>query len=539
MVFGFTACGDDSGNSGSGSVGGDGNGGETPEKPYIPTATEIVSARKSSASQTVQGYDFNLTFTGNFNVLGLGTALNGKYDGSYRYNGDSGDLSFKRTTGGALLFDSTCYVFNSGDNRIKVTMDGSEVKKLSVELPEEQNITMINLPVVAIVDSITESNISNVIRAENSEYEYSCQVAVNGSNPVYAALGKVFEKLGTGVSFKGIEMAGNASTLDFNLKNGKLDDFHLGFQLQIGVKSVNVILDVDYSQKGAATSVLLPDTENSGIIYRTADIQTEVNRINAAIEDLKNDPVYSLDLTAKNEFDPGWNKLAIVDSYGARMYKKNADGVDWFNHSYYFKSHSETSGKETYKYTIGNVNGKDEDNKGTWLISRKSTNTQTKLDNISASTQFDFLTSMVKQRANEIDCITKNSVGNMCVYTVFLGKVAAKSVQEKIVGMINTNDYGDVSDVNNYFNTENTIKDASVEIVLTDGKISSIVCGTELCYTPTGGEYTEYNITLNNVIELQVNKNLAKAQEYIVPDKVKGNILGWGKNLNDSEYYIL
>ncbi|MDE6676660.1 MAG: hypothetical protein K2K12_02985 [Clostridia bacterium] len=106
--------------------------------------------------------------------------------------------------------------------------------------------------------------------------------------------------------------------------------------------------------------------------------------------------------------------------------------------------------------------------------------------------------------------------------------------------MINTNPYDpdDVIPVNNYFNTENVIKDALIEIVLTSGKITSIKCDTELCYTPTGGEYTEYNITLNNTIELLVNKNLKKAQDYKVPDKVKGT-LSWGKNLNDSEYYIL
>ncbi len=541
-VFGLVACGGGSeggeGNgTGTGTVGGGSGpiGGGTIETP-LPTAAEIVAARKSAVDEKVQGYDFDLTFTGNFSVLGLGTALSGKYDGSYRYDGNSDNVTFKRTTSGALLADSTCYVFTAGDSRIKATMDGNNVKKLSVEMPEDQDITMVNLPIVSIVNNVKENNISNIAELKNSTYAYSCKLATGDGNVLYKALGKVFEKLGTGVSFKGITLAENTSTLKFNLKDGKLNDFNLGFKFQIDVKAVKVVLSVEYSQKGSLTTISLPNT--SGLLYTTADVQKEVTAINAAIDDLKDDPVYSLDLTAKNEFDPGWNKTAIVDSYTARMYKKTVDDVAWFNHSYYYKAHSETAGKETYKYTLGNVNGTDEDNQGTWLISRKSSNTQTKVENVTADTQFDFLTSMIKQNASEIDCIKKQTSGTATTYTVNLGKSATQSVQQKIIDMINTNEYGDVIEVNNYFNDENIVKDAIIKIVLTDGKISSITCETELCYNPIAGDWTEYNITLNNKIELKVNDNLKKAQDYVLPTKVKGT-LGWGKNLNDSEYYIL
>ncbi|MDE6666735.1 MAG: hypothetical protein K2K38_00135, partial [Clostridia bacterium] len=532
-VCGLTAC--------VGSEGGEGNGtgigtsGGTIATPP-PTAAEIVAARKSAVDETVQGYDFDLTFTGNFSVLGLGSSLSGKYDGAYRYDGANDDVQFKRTTSGALLADSTCYVFTSGDSRIKATMDGNSVKKLSVELPEDQDITMVNLPIVSIVNNIKENNISDITELKNSTYAYSCKLSTGDSNPLYTALGKVFEKLGTGVSFKGITLSENTSTLKFNLKDGKLNDFNLSFKFQIDVKAVKVILSVEYSQKGSLTTISLPSM--SGLIYKTADVQKEVNAINAAISDLKADPVYSLDLTAKNEFDPGWKNTAIVDSYTARMYKNTIDGVAWFNHSYKYKAHSETAGKETYKYTLGNVNGTDEENQGTWLISRKSSNTQTKVTNVTADTQFDFLTSMVKQNASEIDCIKKQSSGTTTTYTVNLGRAATQSVQQKIIDMINTNAYDKVIEVNNYFNTENIVKDAIIKIVLTDGKISSITCETELCYNPIDGDWTEYNITLNNNIELNVNKNLDKAQKYAPPTKYKGT-LGIGKNLNDSEYYIL
>ena len=511
----------------------------TPAKPVPPTAAEIVAARAKAASATVQGYDFDLSFSGDFNVLNLGPSLGGKYEGAYRYNGDTNEVSFKRTTSGALLADSTCYVFTSGDNRIKATMDGNTVKKLSVETEEDQDITMVNLPIVKIVDSVKASGISDIKELANSTYAYSCKLAAGNDNLVYTALGKVFEKLGTGVSFKGINLAGSSSTFDFNIKDGKIDDFRLGFSMQIDVKAVNVVLGVNYEQKGSQTTINLPNTASSGLLYKAADLQTEVAKINAAIDDIRNDEVYSLDLTAKNEFDPGWNKNAIVDKYTAKMYKKTIDGVDWFNHSYFYKAHSETDGKETYKYTLGNVNGADEANQGTWLISRKGSNTQTKVENVTADTQFDFLTSVVKQNAAQIDCIKKQTSGTTVTYTVYLGKTATAAVQEKITAMINTNAYDDVIPVNNYFNTDNIVKDASLKIVITDGKLTSVDCDTKLTYTPIAGDYDEYNITLDNAIELKVNKDLAKAQKYEVPDKVKGNAIGWGNNLNDSEYYII
>lgn len=531
---------DSEGTSGGSSGGASGGSSGTTEnkEERLPTKAEIVAARQKAIAETVQGYDFTLDFKGNFSVLGIGSSLGGKYDGAYRYDGATDTVSFKRTTSGALLFDSTAYIVTSGDSLIKMTMDGNNIKKVSVEVPEEKDITMVNLPIVSIVDSIGESNIKSVSALKNSNYKYTCQLTFDEASVASKALNFAFEKLGTGVSFKGIKLNADSGKLDFNITDGKINDFRFGFQMEVDVKNVKVGLDVEYNQKGSSAKISVPSAAND-IMYTASDLQREVSAINAAIEDLKDDPIYSLDLTAKNEFDPGWNKLAITDSYKARMYK-NTDEDDnvWFNHSYCFKAHSEEDGKESYKFTLGNVNGKDEDNQGTWLISRKSTNTQTKVENVTADSQFDFLTSMVKLSLAEVDCIKKVASGTNTVYTVYLGRTGTASVQKKIVDMINTNNYGDVIAVNNYFSADNIVKDAEIEIVLTDGKIASVKCKTKLCYTPTGGDYTEYNITLDNNIELLVNKNIDKATKYKAPTKVKGT-LGIGNNLNDSSNYIL
>ena len=251
-------------------------------------------------------------------------------------------------------------------------------------------------------------------------------------------------------------MATDMSTFDFNIVDGKLDDFHMNFKMDIGVKAAKVALNVDYIQKKNNVPITLPNFTDSGFIFTERDVQTEINAINTAISDLKDDPVYSLDLTAKNEFDPGWNKTAIVDSYNARMYKKTESNTDWFNHSYYYKAHSETAGKETYKYTLGNVNGTDEENQGTWLISRKGSNMQTRVENVSADTQFDFLTDVIKQNASEIDCIKKKVVGTTTRYSLFIGNAATKSLQKKIIDMINR--YSAIFICNKFISTESSHK---------------------------------------------------------------------------------
>ena len=69
--IGLIGCGNQNGggNNGGGSTD---NGGNV-TKP-VPTASQIVSARNSSAAETVQGYDFTLDFSGDFGILEIGRA---------------------------------------------------------------------------------------------------------------------------------------------------------------------------------------------------------------------------------------------------------------------------------------------------------------------------------------------------------------------------------------------------------------------------------------------------------------------------------
>ena len=75
---------------------------------------------------------------------------------------------------------------------------------------------------------------------------------------------------------------------------------------------------------------------------------------------------------------------------------------------------------------------------------------------------------------------------------------------------------------------------------LKNGEIVGIDCKTELCYEPTAGEYTEYNITLTDTVKLRVNEKLEEAQDYEAPEKLEEKILGVIKGgLMFMSYFIL
>jgi hypothetical protein len=103
-----------------------------------------------------------------------------------------------------------------------------------------------------------------------------------------------------------------------------------------------------------------------------------------------------------------------------------------------------------------------------------------------------------------------------------LNKSGAQVLQNNILGMINSNTADRVIPVNNYMGNDYTVQEAEIIVTMKNGMIVDIECLTEIQYNPTGGEYTEYNVTLTNTIHLAVNENLDEAQEYEAPSKGDG-----------------
>ena len=490
------------------------------EEEKLPTKYEVVAARKKAAEENEQGYDFTLNLTGVVSALGYSQAVEANYEGAYRYNRENDELSFRRTTSGLLLYDSTEYVYSANDQRIKVVMnENNVVKKVEIIPTVEMDLTLVNKPVVELVDALKEENLLEIQESSLNGYDYETKMTLSSSNALLQKLYGTIGGLGTNISLKGVTFDNplGGISLYFNLEDGYLADFKIATEVNVPIGATNTVLTLTYEQKQSSKAISIPAT--SGLIVDRTAVGEELAKINTAVTNLKNASSYSLDLEAENEFDPAWNKLATVDSYVSRLYKNTTDGNVNFNHSYKYKTHHEEDGAEAYEYAIGNMQNGD-----VYLASYKGSNVYTKLEDVSVDTQFDYVVAPVLQKAENIDCIKLNKEGEVETYTLYLNKQGATSLQDIIVDLINSNDAEGVVDVNNYLNSDYLMKEAEIVVTLENGVLKSVECLTEFKYAPTGGEFTEYNVTLTNKLSFFINKNLKKAEKYEAPSKPDGFI---------------
>lgn len=501
----------------------------------MPSAQLIVDSRKVYAEAVDQNYDFFLNLSDTLDVLGYKGTANANYDGKYRYNINTNDLQFKRITSGILLYDSTEYIYTKNDSKIKLVQnDKNEVKKLSVIAKNNDELNLMNLPFASIVDSLKTDNISDIRYSGKSDFRYTATLSLSSENALLKKLYSKLEQMGTRLEMSEVSISNPmAIKFDFNLdSNHRLSDFRFGADVTFPVKNVPVKIAVSYEQKASNANIAIPSV--SDFIVEKNDISNVLATINGALSRVKNQNTYSLDVSAINDFDPGWNITATVDKYIARMYKNTTDdGRIDFNHSFVYKAHTDEDGKENFKFTIGNI-----ENGDVYRISRKGSNTQTKIDGVSADGQFDYLTSMIKMSADDIDCIKTVQKDGSTFYYLYQNKNATGKQQSSIVEMINSNPADSVTDVENYFNEENNeVADTEMVVEMKDGQLVSINANTKFRYCPTGGEYTEQNVVLTNEIELLFNAKAEDAQSYIAPAKVETTIGKLG--LNNATFYIL
>jgi hypothetical protein len=501
-----------------------------------PTPEQVVQARANTVNENLQSFDYQYKLSGQLSLLGIDGVVEGVYLGQYRENKETGDIRFKRTTSGELLIDSEKYVYSKGNQLITLKMDeDGSIKKIYIETVDEQNETFVHQPIEALVNSIKKENIEKItISSDVPGYKYKAELKLTSDNPYVQKLLGAVSGLGSTISLKGVEIPNlaNGIQLYFNYgKGGRIEEFFVSINATIPIKAAQAGVTFSYEQHGASEVLQIPT--DSSFIIEDADISTTVQEFNSAMNLLKESDTYSIDVSAINNFDPSWKIAAIEDAYKARLYKNTQDEEVYFNHSYEFKAHHETDGAETYKYTLGNVIG---DDAGVYLVSRKGTNVVSAVEGeCSADTQFDFLASMAIIDSTMVDCIKVIETNEEITYKIYLNKASVLSIQQKILELINSNDADGVVDVNNYLNSEEYIfEEAVVEVKLKNDELVSIKCETEIRYTPTGGEYTEYNVALKNTIDIAVNNKLEDAQEYEAPSST-GNVLGIGA----AKYYIL
>ncbi len=504
-----------------------------------PTAETVVAARQRAVSGDKTEYDFKLNMSGTVDLYGVSQTANGNYDGKYRYDKSEGNLKFERTTSGLLLYDSTEYVYNSGSTKIKVVLnEDGKVKKTAVVPQDEEELNLINLPFTALVDALDEENLENISEVKSGKYKFKANIRLSADNQALDKILSTIGKMGTSLEMGDVIFTNPVSglTLYFNLGSDmKLNDFELGAEIQFPVKGVPVKMALTYSQEGNDAGVEIPSID--GLIVDKQEINRELAAISGALATLKMDGAYSLDLTAKNEFDPGWNVTATTDSYRSRMYKNtyDLDGVKFvaFNNSYEYKTHHEEDGAETYKYTIGNIQ-----DGSVHRISRKGANEAKVLSNVTVNARFDYLTTPFKVTGSGVDCLKKESKNGSTLYYVYLNTANTLSVKNKVADFINSNDADGVVKVDNFFNDDNyLVQDAIMVVEMQAGKIVGMEMSTKIKYNPTEGDFIENKITLTDTLTLKVNDKLSDAKEYEAPKDVDTKLLSLG--LNNFKFYIL
>lgn len=507
----------------------------------LPRAETIVAARTRANKSTQHDYDFVLNFSGTVSIAGFNGTADGTYTGKYRYNSATGDIKFVRAMSGILLNDGFEYIVTKGDSKIKVNAnEDGEIKHVTVLDNDGEGLTLVNKSFEAIVNALNAENLTNIRKIEgNSTYKFAANIALTSNNPTIAKALAIISKQGTNLSFKDVTFTNPVSglVLYFNLdERMELDAFALNAEVGFPVKGVPITLQVSYRQVASSTNVSLPSID--GLILNRTAIENELNTIYGALDAVRDSNDYSLDLVARNEFDPGWNIRATVDKYTARMYKHTyeVDSTSFvaFNHSYEFKTHHEEDGAETYKYTIGNIT----DDGTVHLVSRKGSNTITPLDGVTVNTQFNYLTEGLRYTANDVDCIVKSTKNGVINYKIYLKNAETIAINEKIADLINSNDAEGVIDIDNYFDSSDyLLKESCFTVVIDNGNLKNIEIETKLKYNPTNGEYTDKRITLSDKMTLEINKNLDKAQSYTAPKSTTTKLGNYG--LNNSKFYIL
>ncbi len=501
-----------------------------------PTAATVIGARAAANEGNKENYDFRLHLQGSVSLGGFNGTANGYYDGQYRFNKDTSELSFSRTTSGSLLYDSVEYIKTEGDSRIKMkTNPDGDVKSVSVIPKEEDGLTMVNLPFVKIVDALEVSDVGEITVSDNKNFKFKAKLNFADSTETDGILG-ILSNSGSKLAIGNVVFT-NPFGLDFyfNLDEKMvLNEFALGAEIKLPVKGVPVGFSITYTQHNGESAIKMPST--TGLFITESDINRELGVINSAFTAVTDSEIYSLEVDAKNEFDPGWNVSATVDKYKGTIFKNTYDlaGNEFvaFNHSFECKTHLDDESKETYKYTYGNIQD------GTvYKISRTGSNKQESAEGITLDTQTKLFVNNFIYSASDVNCIRRSSKDGSTIYEIHVRDSKTVSVNETVADLINLNDEADAKKVDNYFNKNAyEINDSCVTIEMKNGSIVSAAIKTEVRYNPTTTDYQDQIITLTDTINMTVNAKKDKAAEYKAPKNVETKLGSFG--LNNAKFYI-
>lgn len=487
--------------------------------PTTLTAAEAAAAIEKTMSDPLQRYAFVLTLDGTINYKDYSKTMTGKISGDVQYDRTNDVFSYKKVTEGSLISPQTTYAYSKDTDRITVALNSKGALANASVLPtDKQDPLTTASPFIAIVRAMDEKNVADLKKETSGEYGWSCRMILASDNALLQKAFGQIEGLGLLLTVGKVELDNpdGGVTLFFNVNgDGRLTDYTMSTKVRVPfAENASVVLTLTYTQSKAEGDVKVQVPDN--ILFDKAAIAAELKTLADAYAALKGDNTYSLSLKARNEFDPGWNKLAIVDQMTSTLYKNGSA----FNNSFTYKSHTEEDGKESYKYTIGNIQ-----DGSVWLVSRKGSNKYEKTDAYTADERFDYLTDVILPDVSEIKCLAKYGSGADVSYDVFFTDDAVQTLVDKVLGYVNSNPAPEVIPVNNYVNkTACEITKVGAYFELKGGIPVKANCDLQIRYAPVGGDYRGQSITLDEVLELNVNSALAKAKKYESPKKAESTL---------------
>lgn len=295
-------------------------------------------ARRNTAAATIYQYNFDVKAKIKFkDAVSFSPA---QYSGTTYVKSDNPTTQFlqKRVLSGALLFDSTTYVYNVGTDLIKISAD------------ENNDFSVINHETVDSVYDFDRFNFGqilktlndeNVLKAKKSGDKYLLSLHTNfsqdsllgllnyiDSSIILKAL-SAYTKSQWGVSFE----VNTWATL--NSDNTYISTFH--FDASVNIKNTFEIgfeLEQNFVKYGSGVSITLPTFDNT--VTSETQVAQEINTVKTALLNSKARSTSYYDYKVKTTVDHGIslsNPLGLAVNSTTKGYTKRqiVDDTVYFN----------------------------------------------------------------------------------------------------------------------------------------------------------------------------------------------------------------
>ena len=493
------------GNEGGGNEGGgNGGGGTTPTK----SDSEIFFEAKNNTFSS-PAFEYNYQLKAQIKFVGAVNFSPANIGGYVQYNSGAGQTTYlhRKELSGALLFDSTTYIYNSGNNLIELNADESKDFSVTKSQPIASGYDFEDNSIGTILKSLTADN-ANVTKEGNT---YNIALKTNfQQGTVLRALNYIDSDKILTVLNKYIEERFDISiniTSTATVSNNKMEKFV--FNASVNIKDVAEI-GFEYTQTflniGSCSTIKLPTYENT--YTSMADINSNLAPVLTAFDKAMDADTSRYDYSLKTGVDHGVSRsnplgLAVNSTSAGYAQREIIDEVVFFHNRLELDSDYKNNDQypdyiedyERYRAKVNNADGDVYDVtdgvfKNTYVILEDYNNEAIDEYYMMIDRDWiDFDSVKIMRKTTDSD--------NETTYTLGLSNEAVKEILEYYNDHIRLDadlEFElDVYDIASDFEA----KKALFEIVLdAEGNIIEIVIETKGFYTLDDGEQVKYSLKL-------------------------------------------